>query len=199
MISLIGDQIVVEVINKNKSPNEEIVKAAIASDLTDDQIKRLIEYVNVKLFNELFKQGITDFEVADPKIIFKELKKGMEKKASFQEVIMSYGISVNDNPMFNSQPEQSGPGLTVSKFPKWMTEQPEFVKTSSEEFNEINKLAAQAKIQKILSGKDYKIPTISKIASVLDEKQLLNLEFKKYAGCEESDELAEELLSLVRG
>ncbi|MEM0325108.1 MAG: hypothetical protein QXW35_04355 [Candidatus Aenigmatarchaeota archaeon] len=202
---LVGDKIVLSVIKENKNPNEEIIKIAISGDFTDDQIKRIIEYVNVKLFNEFFKLGKTDFDVADPNIIFKELKreKALKKSASFNDVLSSI-LEGNfekaaSNEMFNSAYETSNEGLTLSnKLPKWMREKENFVKTSSQEKKEINKLAAQNTIQKLLSGKDYKIPTISKIAKYLTPGQIENLEFKKFAGCEESDELADKFIEAVK-
>lgn len=194
MLELIVDKVVKDVLN-GENPNDAIVKVAQEfPNLTNEHIKRIIEMTNVRVFNELFKQGQHEFDVADPAVIFKKLNKsdGIEKGASDEDFM------IRMDELFGPEMEKSASGGEdfLSKAPRWWHDE----KTESEipGREELIKVSAKLNIRRLLSGKDYKIPTIEKVAHILDEKDRLNLEFKKAAGFEESDELAEEILKLFK-
>jgi len=192
-------QFVVKRVLEGKDPNEEIVKIAeVDTRLTDEHIKRIIETTNVLLFKNMFEKGAHEFPVADPKVIFEKLgrNKGMEKAAFSEE---DFYVVPEEYDFFKPALEKSASKdelFVGNRVPRWQREE----KLAEERPNEeLIKLAALAKIRRLIEeGENYQIPKIEKIAHLLSRSDLLNLEFKKHAGFEESEELANEILRLTR-
>jgi len=197
-LELIVEEVVRRVLS-GENPNDVIVKIASADpNLTDEHVKRIIEGTNVRLFQEHFKQGVYEFDVADPKVIFEKLgrNKGMEKEAySFSPE--DYDVTFFELEFFSPVMEKSACGDNCKIELKKKTQPEQGISKEAEK--EMLRLAALAKIRRLIEeGENYKIPKIEKIAHLLSRTDLLNLEFKKYSGFEESEELADEILRLSR-
>lgn len=195
MLELLVDKAVREILN-GADPNDTIVKIAQSTpNLTGEHVKRIIEMTNVKVFNELFKYGKHEFNLADPNVIFEKLygKNEIEKKASDEDFDLTGLIHEEFSTVYDTVYASGDDLPAVSRF--WKEESIEKV-AEEETVKNFEKLK---RAREILSGIEYKIPSIEKIASYLSKQDRLNLEFKKATGFEESEKLAEEFLKIVKG
>jgi len=198
MLEVLVDKVVRAVL-RGADPNETIVKLVRSTpNLTDEHVKRVIEMTNVRLFNEMFKRGRHEFNLADPKVILEKLHgKGEIKKKAYEFSDQDFDatglIQESFEPVYDPVFASGDDLPATSRFWKQSTIE------KNAEYEEVLSFERLKRLREILEGVNYKIPTISKIASYISDQDRINLEFKKASGFEESEELATEFLKIVRG
>jgi len=208
-------------------PSEVVARISRENLLTREWTKRLIERTNVELFKMNFQRGETVFPLADPKKVFEllgdkeeakdpsivvpdpEMSAGSLDKAAEDTAVETPAAVQIDPAEFEIEPffgEDFAPNVSAAasgevplciceqKLPRWMKEEkPAEVEKRAESVEE--KLL---RLNDLLSGRDWKIPELAKVASALDRSTLERLRFLRDGGAVEDPKRTEEVLSLMR-